>query len=170
MTFEARAIRTRAFRHVLLVALTLLGAAGCDQGTKQWARRALASGPREFFEGRLQLILATNRGAFLSLGAGLPERVRTAVFTLCVAALSMAGVVWLLRHRRRSAIETMAMSLVVGGGIGNVLDRMLRAGAVTDFIFVRIGPLHTGIFNVADVCVTAGALMLVAWELGRKPH
>lgn len=51
--------------------------------------------------------------------------------------------------------------MIVGGGLANWLDRMLHDGAVTDFVSLGLGPLRTGIFNVADVAIVAGLLLLV---------
>ncbi|HUR81286.1 MAG TPA: signal peptidase II [Thermoanaerobaculia bacterium] len=155
----------RRAERALLVAITVLGAAGCDQGTKHWAREALAGGPREFFASRLQLTLASNRGAFLSLGDGLPPRLRTIIFSVFVLVALVAALTWVLRRGGRSRVETIAIALVVGGGFGNLLDRILRSGAVTDFIFLQLGPLHTGVFNVADICITAGVVAVLFTQL-----
>lgn len=153
----------KRFRHVLAVALIVFGTAGCDQGTKYWARRTLAAGPVELFGGRLQLVLTSNRGAFLSMGAGLSDPARSALFTVGLSAVLVAAIAWLLLRRGGSPVETVALASILGGGAGNVIDRLLRSGAVTDFLFVQVGPLHTGVFNVADLCVTAGALTLLLW-------
>lgn len=153
--------------HLLLVAGISLGATGCDQATKRWARAALSDGPIDLFDGRLGLILTTNRGAFLSLGAGLPEHVRLAILTVFVSFALAAGFGWLIRHQRRPRVETVALALMLGGGLGNVLDRALRSGAVTDFMLIRLGPLRTGIFNMADVFVTAGAVVLFTFGMFR---
>jgi signal peptidase II len=57
-----------------------------------------------------------------------------------------------------------AWCLILAGGIGNLIDRVSQRGLVTDFLNVGIGPVRTGIFNVADMAVTAGfALFLVMW-------
>jgi signal peptidase II len=128
----------------------------------------LADGPVDLFDGHLALILSTNRGAFLSIGAELPEYVRTAIFTVFVAIALAAGFVWLIRHPRRSRLETVALALLLGGGLGNVLDRAFRSGAVTDFVLLRIGPLRTGIFNMADVFVTVGALVIFTFGLFQR--
>ena len=57
------------------------------------------------------------------------------------------------------------MALVVGGGLGNLVDRVMREGAVVDFLNVGIGPVRTGIFNMADVFIVAGVSFLVLWSL-----
>ena len=67
-----------------------------------------------------------------------------------------------LRAPARSVLEACAWALLIGGGISNLADRALRAGAVVDFLNVGLGPLRTGIFNVADVGITAGTILLIA--------
>ncbi|HXC20398.1 MAG TPA: signal peptidase II, partial [Steroidobacteraceae bacterium] len=55
----------------------------------------------------------------------------------------------------------IALALIAGGGISNLIDRLLYGGRVTDFLNVGIGSLRTGIFNVADMAILAGALLLI---------
>ena len=153
--------------HVLLAALIALGATGCDQVTKHWARHALADRSVELAGGHVHLVVAENRGAFLSLGEGLPEEIRTIIFTLGAAVLLGAVAAFVFVKRSGALIEMAMLSLVIGGGLGNLIDRVVRSGAVTDFIVIRLGPLRTGIFNLADVCLTAGALAMLALSARR---
>jgi signal peptidase II len=118
------------------------------------------SAPREFLGGLVTLLYAENSGAFLSLGARLPEFARTMVFTgLVVLALAVAAWV-LLAGRVSQRGDAYALALLIGGGIGNVIDRIARHGRVTDFIYLSAGPLHTGVFNVADMAITGAVLWL----------
>lgn len=145
-----------------LVAAILLATIGCDQATKQLARTHLDASPRTRLNGALQFVLTENRGSFLSLGDRLPPVLRFGVFTAGVGAALLIGLVLLFRHRFGPLLDVAALALVIGGGLGNLLDRALREGAVTDFVILGVGPLHTGIFNVADVAITFGVLALVA--------
>jgi signal peptidase II len=63
--------------------------------------------------------------------------------------------------RRLSTARFVALALIAGGGISNLIDRLLYDGRVTDFLNVGIGALRTGIFNLADMVILAGALLLV---------
>jgi signal peptidase II len=63
--------------------------------------------------------------------------------------------------RRLGPARFVALSLVAGGGISNLIDRFLYDGRVTDFLNVGIGSLRTGIFNLADMAILAGALLLI---------
>jgi signal peptidase II len=61
-----------------------------------------------------------------------------------------------------------AFALLLSGGVGNLIDRLMYDGYVIDFINIGIGPLRTGIFNVADIAVTAGVLILLVDSLHEK--
>jgi len=58
--------------------------------------------------------------------------------------------------------QLISLACLIGGGIGNLIDRIWNNGAVTDFMMFGLGPLHTGILNIADIAVTFGALVF-AW-------
>lgn len=146
----------------LLIALTLLACCvGCDQATKQIAVDTLRGRPPEMYlANALRLEYALNPGGFLSLGANLAPGTRFWVFVvLNIVFLSATGCLLVTRWDMR-LVKFVAIVLIFAGGLGNVIDRVLQNGCVTDFINVGIGPLRTGIFNVADVALTAGALIL----------
>lgn len=143
---------------LLAVILTILAA---DQWTKAAARAHLSAVPHHYADGLLTLVLTENEGAFLSLGSTLPEAVRTAIFTGVVAIAVLVALVLLVRGSVRGT-DALAVALVAGGGIGNLVDRIARGGRVTDFLYLEAGPLHTGVFNVADMAITGGVLWLAA--------
>ena len=74
-----------------------------------------------------------------------------------------------LRDSRFRVPEVVAVAAIVGGGVGNLVDRV-QLGAVRDFFNVGIGPLRTGIFNVADMAITFGGIALIVIPLFRKRH
>lgn len=138
-----------------------------DQWTKVLAERYLAGHPtRTYLGDTFRLLYLENRGAFLSLGAGLPESVRHWVFVVGVAVIVLALLVMLLRETRLTTLEVVAFSLVIAGGIGNLIDRV-SFGVVRDFMNMGIGSLRTGVFNVADVAITTGAVIILV-DLVRK--
>jgi len=152
----------RLIPRFLVVTLTLLGCVGCDQVSKSAARALLTSGIAESFLGdALRLQLVQNPGSFLSLGASLPEHLRFALFTGAVAILLLCLVGASLFATRLGFWRFIALALIAGGGISNLIDRLLYGGHVTDFLNVGIGSLRTGIFNVADIAILAGALLLI---------
>ena len=152
---------TRSARLTLLV-LVLLACIGCDQGTKRLARTHLRSSPTtSYLSDSVRLTYAENPGAFLSLGAQLPDSARQGLFTWGVGALLLALAVFALRKRQVGRAELVAYALMLGGGLSNWGDRVLRGGAVVDFLNLGVGPLRTGIFNVADVAIVLGVALLV---------
>jgi signal peptidase II len=146
----------------IVVMLTLSCCVGCDQVSKSAARSMLHSGVTEsLFADSLRFQLTENPGSFLSLGAALPEHLRFILFTAAVAVI-LAGLVGAaLFARRLSTALFVALALVAGGGISNLIDRLLYDGRVTDFLNIGIGSLRTGIFNLADMAIMAGALLLI---------
>jgi len=150
----------------LLLLIVLL--IGVDQLTKAVVRRTLAHDPPLHF-GVLTLIYTTNSGAFLSIGSNLPPNVRAAIFSGIVTIVLGAAAVALFRGSIGTLAEEIAVAAIVGGGVGNLIDRLLFNGRVTDFLYLAAGPLHTGVFNVADMAITFGIVWLViAW--GLKPR
>jgi signal peptidase II len=152
----------------LLLALAVF-CVGCDQASKRVAAEVLKGTETLSYLGDVfRLTYAENSGAFLGLGGGWPEPVRWAVFTgaaLAVVAASAGWVVAQLRRPQHDALAVWAMVLIAAGGMGNLVDRVLREGRVIDFMNLGLGPVRTGIFNVADVQIMVGLGMLL---LGRR--
>lgn len=147
----------RRIRVIPFLAITLL-CVGCDHAAKRAAEALLTSrAPIELAGGIVRFELAYNAGAFLSIGAGLPLAIRSALFGVIVPIGVVAASLLLLRDRVLRGGTLVALALLAGGGIGNGLDRVLHGGFVTDFVSIGMGPLRSGIFNVADVAVVAGA-------------
>lgn len=146
---------------IAIFAAVLLLSAGCDQAAKQFAIERLAGTPPLSLVGdTVRFELAANPGGFLGLGADLPLVVRRIVFVALVPALVLLVAGFVIRSGAGSKRAMAALGLVVGGGLGNWIDRVLREGAVTDFVSLGYGGLRTGIFNVADLAVVFGVLLL----------
>lgn len=151
---------------IVLFLSVLLLSAGCDHATKQLARSVLADASYSFAADALRFELTFNPGGFLSLGARLPEVLRT-LFFLGFVPVSLALLCTLsLRGGGGSRAALFGLGLVVGGGLANWLDRLLNDGAVTDFMSLGLGPLRTGVFNLADLAVMAGATLLIVTSRG----
>jgi len=144
----------------LVLLAVLVTTIGCDQVSKHLADIHLMGGPRHSYLGdTVRLEYAENVGAFLSLGAGWPPGVRSALFLFGTGTIVVACAVAVLRRRRLSP-SVVGLSLVAAGGASNLVDRVLR-GAVVDFLNVGLGPVRTGIFNVADMAILAGLVMIL---------
>jgi signal peptidase II len=144
-----------------LLSFILLSCVGCDQAVKAIARDALELGaPISLLHGTVRFEYVENPGAFLSLGAGLPAETRFLFGVVLVGLALLATLVFLLRSRDVTPIQKLGLALLVGGGSGNLIDRLVNDGAVVDFVSLGVGSLRTGIFNVADVAITAGFLLL----------
>jgi signal peptidase II len=160
----------RALKAVAAV-LIILASAGLDQGAKSLARARLEGGPPVAAAGGLvSLVWVENEGAFLSLGARFPRPVRMVVF-IAFPLIVLGFMIGFLLRRQGVGWGTLAgLSLIAGGGAGNLIDRIFRNGRVGDFILLGIGRLHSGIFNVADLAVAAGcAVLLFAPSGARSP-
>jgi signal peptidase II len=143
-----------------LVLSVLVECVACDQTTKRMAAAHLPEGRRlSFLHDCVRLEHVRNPGSFLSLGARLPERARALIFTWGVGALVVAALVVAFR-RRTSTRTACTAALIAAGGAGNLWDRVVSGGWVTDFMNVGVGPLRTGIFNMADLAIVAGVALL----------
>jgi signal peptidase II len=144
-----------------LVLLIAIGATiGCDRVTKHIAATTLSgTHGQSFLADTVRLEYVENAGAFLGLGASWPLAVRTALFGIGNAVLLFALAVMTMRVRwPRPAL--LGLALFVAGGASNLLDR-ITYGKVIDFMNVGLGPLRTGIFNVADMAIMLGASIVI---------
>jgi signal peptidase II len=119
--------------------------------------------------GFCELRLAENPGSFLSFGDSLAEQLRLPLFTIGVGAGLIGLLVYLSAASRLSWLAFAGPALAWAGGVSNWIDRLTRQGLVSDFIFLRFGPFHTAIFNVADVVIMVG-IALVVCDLWLKRH
>ena len=160
--------RPRRGRQLVLFVAMLVFAGGCDLATKQIARETLGGSPViSLVADTVRFQLTENSGGFLSLGADMPSGLRRFVF-LGIAPLSMLAIAWLvLRSGPATLPHLLALALIAGGGLSNWGERLVNDGAVTDFVSLGIGPLRTGIFNLADVFVLAGVAILVVAGFGK---
>lgn len=140
--------------------VAVVGTIGCDRVTKHLATRALAGMPsRSYLADTVWLGYTENSGGFLSIGADLPPGVRTLIFTCGTGLMLVALSVLVMRHRWRGW-PAIGMALFVAGGASNWIDRVVH-GSVVDFLNVGIGSLRTGVFNVADMAIMLGAVIVV---------
>jgi signal peptidase II len=146
----------------LIIGTIILATVGCDQAAKHLARGNLEKNESTELLGDLVVLsYVENEGAFLSLGSTWPSGLRLLLFVVVSASMVLAAAVYLICRRGLDLTSSAALSLMVGGGVGNLIDRVLRAGYVTDFLSVGIGRIRTGIFNLADIFLIAGVTLLL---------
>ncbi|MEO6121102.1 MAG: signal peptidase II [Acidimicrobiales bacterium] len=139
-------------RRVGLGAAVAAVVVAADQITKSLALGSLDDGPVHLVW-TLQLRLTFNRGAAFGLGPGISPLLVGAGVVVLVGLLAFG------RHAARSPASVVALGLVVGGAVGNLVDRVGRDldGAVVDFVDLSWWP----VFNLADMAITCGAVLLV---------
>jgi len=142
----------------LLLSLLVIG---LDQLTKIWALHALqpAGMPHPVIPGFLNWTLAFNTGAAFSFLAQSDGWQRW-FFVVLALVISAVLVVWLARTARRDWRTALPLALIVGGALGNLVDR-LHAAQVTDFIQVYHQQWSFPVFNVADCGISVGAVLLI---------
>lgn len=148
----------------------LLGVAGVvvalDQGSKHWASAHLAwREPVRVIDHLVRLTYARNSGIAFSLlaGRGLPLYVFSIVAAIAVFAL-------FLRHERLSLARQLSLALILGGAMGNLIDRV-SSGQVVDFILLSWGRHEFPVFNLADTAVTCGVVLFaLKWSDAGAPE
>ena len=140
-----------------------------DQLAKAWIVHHFSLFERVHVLPVLDVILTYNNGAafsFLSQASGWQRW----LFVLLALAVSAALIVWMRRvHAHAHALLAAGLALIVGGALGNMIDRLMT-GRVVDFIHVHWGRAYFPAFNIADSAITIGALLLLldAWRESRR--
>jgi signal peptidase II len=156
--FRRNLKRTR----LLIAVLILSSFVGCDQVTKQFATATLQNEPAQtYLNETIRLEYALNSGGFLSFGASLSPTTRKRIFIGLNTILLGALTVFLVKRWDSHFVVFASLCYILAGGVGNLIDRVVNSGLVIDFINLGIGPVRTGIFNVADLGVTFGAVALM---------
>lgn len=149
--------------------LVLLVCIGSDQLTKWLAVRYLHSAePLSFFHDTVRLSYVENSGGFLGLLGGLPENLRFLLLICGVAGLVIPGLIWIFWSTALRLSMAVSALLVFGGGLSNLVDRLVNDGRVIDFLNIGLGSFRTGIFNLADVGVLCGSFALGAMLFERR--
>lgn len=152
---------------ILLVALIVGSCLALDQWTKRLAEQHLKPGPMQqtevhsYLGDTFRLTFAYNKGAFLGMGRTLSPRTRFWLLTGMNSLFLLVIVIVMIVKWRMPRLAFISLCLLLAGGVGNLIDRITQDGMVTDFLNVGIGGLRTGIFNIADMAIMAGAGILI---------
>ncbi|MGQ0814610.1 MAG: signal peptidase II [Gemmatimonadota bacterium] len=127
--------------------------------------------PVEILGEFVRFTLGYNTGIAFGIPFGVGARPLLILFTL----IACAGIVWIYRTTdARQRLQIVALGFIMGGAIGNLLDRFRSSSGVVDFIDVGVGATRFWTFNVADSAITVGAVLLVLTSLfepsERKPE
>lgn len=150
-----------------VIVLVLLNI-GCDQVSKKVVRENVSH--QEFIpliKNHFILTNVENKGAMLGFGANFPPTAKIILFQGLPLIVLLVLLYRMLTKTQTNNWMLLAFAFVIGGGIGNLIDR-ITVGSVTDFFQIRLGFFRTGIFNMADVAVTTGVLLILFFALSRK--
>jgi len=152
---------------IILILLVIIANIGCDQFSKKFVKRSVF--PYEtirVLHDHLTVTRVENTGAFLSAGDSMSKTSKQIFLTLIPIIAMVLGLAYLFL-KPVSGNMLIGLCFVIGGGLGNLVDRIMY-GSVTDFLFVKVGIFETGIFNLADVSIMTGMLLIFLQFFTRK--
>ena len=154
----------------LLVTIIIFISFILDQFSKIWIRNNYEDYVEQKIIGDFfSLIKVENTGAFLGMGSELPEYARILLLIILPIIVLILITIYTYVEKTLDHISIIGFSLIIGGGIANIFDRIFF-GSVTDFLYINLGGIFkTGIFNIADLSVTAGMILVILWSFKKKP-
>lgn len=153
------------FRYFLFLGIIAINI-GCDQASKSLVRDHIGYHEQIPLAGEHVLLTKVeNTGAFLSMGDQWEPWAKTLLLHVIPSLMMLGMCIWLFNAKVSMSVA-MGICCIIGGGIGNIVDR-IAYGSVTDFLYINIGFFETGVFNFADVSITFGALFIIALQIIR---
>ncbi|WP_296382481.1 signal peptidase II [Winogradskyella sp.] len=146
----------------LFITLFIVFNIAIDQISKVWVRANFEYRETKSLIGdKFIMQYVENKGAFLGMGSDMNPTLKL-IFLLILPTLVLGYVIYyIIKTKELDRLSLIAFCCIIGGGIANVFDRIVY-GQVTDFFFINLGGIFkTGIFNVADLSVTTGMIMLL---------
>lgn len=154
-------MRTKRLAKLTIGLILIISNISCDQITKKEVRENINPHARiEVVEDNFILTNVENTGAALGFGSDFHPTIKLFIFKLLPILVLIYLCYYLYRREDISKLNFVAFTFFIGGGIGNIIDRVLF-NSVTDFMYIEIGAIHTGIFNMADVSVSVAAILLL---------
>ncbi len=155
-------------RYLLITMLVFLSIA-FDQISKIWVRNNFESYSEKSIIGHVfTLIKVENTGAFLGMGSELSEIPRILLLIILPVIVLISITLYTYIDKSLDKLSIIGFSLIIGGGIANIFDRIVF-GSVTDFLYINLGGIFkTGIFNIADLSVTTGMILILISSFKRK--
>jgi signal peptidase II len=162
-------MKAKGILRIFLILLVLALNIGCDQVSKAIVRHKMTDYDQiGFLHNHLTLMKVENKGAFLSVGNTLTGPIRLIMLNLLPLSAVLFGLYFIFSRADLNRITLFAVIMIVGGGIGNIYDRIVH-GSVTDFLHINFEVFQTGIFNVADMSIMAGMFTLLIHAWLKKP-
>ncbi len=159
---------TKRITRFILVFVIITSNIGCDQVSKKMVRSNVDSDKTVHVIGSYLLITnVENTGAFLSMGDSLSRPAKNIILALFPILALAAALLYVLTKKTISKTMLWGFCFIVGGGIGNIFDR-IAYGSVTDFLYIRAGIFHTGVFNMADLSIVTGVTIIFLHTLFKK--
>ena len=147
-------------KNIYLIILILFNI-GIDQYSKKIVREEIIPGSQTEILGKLvQLMNVENSGAFLGMGSESNPTVKLIFLLILPIIVILSVLYYLFTNKSIDKLTSVGLSCIVGGGLANLYDRFLY-GSVTDFLFMDFGIAKTGIFNLADLSVTTGMILIL---------
>lgn len=152
----------------LLIFLLILFNIGADQYSKTIVREKVIPGSQtKIFGDFLQLMNVENSGAFLGMGSESNPTIKLIFLLILPVVVIMCVLYYLFTNKYIDKLTSVGLGCIVGGGLANLYDRFLY-GSVTDFLFMDFGVAKTGIFNIADLSVTTGMILILTSTFREK--
>jgi signal peptidase II len=149
---------------IIISIITFLINVALDQITKLIAVLYIKGNePVHFLKNTIMIVYTENTGAFLSMGSDWPVIVKYIVLVIIPIFICLYGIYYCL-VKEKNKIKVILLMTIIGGGLSNLVDRLINDFSVVDFLNFGIGTLRTGILNVADLSVTFGAILYVIYE------
>lgn len=153
-------------RRVLIIFLVVITCVGCDQAAKTYATRTLANRQSIGVFGEMfRLQYSENTGAMMGVGGDLPDTTRFWIFAVFAGCALLGILTYTIFGKNLQTFDILSFSLILGGGAGNLIDRLFKGGVVIDFMILTLGSVSTAIFNIADTAIVSGLLLLAISNL-----
>jgi len=150
----------KVFKNLLIV-IILISNISCDQISKNIVRQTIEYNTQiNVISNYLILTKVENTGAFLGLGDTIPRPIYKLLMIIIPLIVISGALYFLLKRNNLSNHLIIGLSFIIGGGVGNIFDRILY-GSVTDFLYFDFVLFHTGIVNMADISVTIGFFIIM---------
>ena len=161
MKFPDRTPAAQPKNQLLINLSILIFTIWTDQHTKSLATNYLTNEePISLQSGIIVFSYVENSAGFLGILSGLPGFLQFFLLNICVTLILLYCLSYLFSRKIHTVSRCYALAVITGGGMSNLLDRIINNGRVIDFLQLEIGPIKTGIFNLADVYILAGSFLL----------